>query len=235
MTIFSREAEVCCSNCGQVMEDRLIDMAPEHRTFASDMENGKQDLSHAGAPERMGIRYDTSLGCSTDKSTSIGRQIAYAQRFVEKEAPPRVLTRVMAEYDKITDSLHVSEHLRTLADEMYVEYCSQKRMGSKKSKAAYAACIYYAGNTGHAKLGVKQVGEAFAIQDKFGAMVNLVQKTLIIGKFTEIFSNSGTDNDGEKWVTPMVLCQHGIAELKKQTVVIECRKIWNVLKAQQVC
>ena len=45
-------AELCCSSCGLVLKDRIVETGPEWRTFSSD---GKDDRSRTGTPTSIAM------------------------------------------------------------------------------------------------------------------------------------------------------------------------------------
>src|SRR5271157_4115064 len=71
-------AELCCSSCGLVIKDKIVESGPEWRTFSSD---GKDDRSRTGTPTSIAM-HDMGL------ATVIGS--------VNKDASGRSLSGSMA-------------------------------------------------------------------------------------------------------------------------------------------
>ena len=92
-----REAELVCTGCGLVLEDRLIVDAPERRAFAED---GKEDPSRVG----YSTTWSSHLTLGIDTSTAYGKQLAKVHAQINnhddagKKRVPRGVTAVMREF-----------------------------------------------------------------------------------------------------------------------------------------
>ena len=228
--VIDRKAgDLLCKDCGLVLEQHMLDETPEHRSFADD--NGsKADPSRVGCPA-------TLLRCDIDTSTQLGKMLAKTQSRVMsgalahdgKRMPSHGVTAVINEYKDLVIKMNIVDHVRRCADEMFTVVIGNKNLIGDNRKAAYAACMFYAGKNAERIISAEEIRVAFGINRHFAKICNIVSATLRSSPEWPDFAFIDKKLTGADVVARMVKCQLKIPCDMIAKVTLQCDKIWAVL------
>lgn len=230
-----REAELICRGCGLVLEDRMIDETFELRSYAN----------LDAAAENMRYSYDKSgvLHSTIDSSTSKGKSLSYwnsksimSTSTHDAKTAKRAMDN-MKEFEGYTNNASISEHALELAEEMFIALSSEKNFKGLNKRAAYGACVYFALQ---GKFTINEIELMFDIPKNFSKMCTQVQEILSgIDNKNKSWSSIFYDkeykgNDGSDTIGRMVACQVDIPQNQMRFVSIQCKKVWDILKRDQL-
>jgi hypothetical protein len=256
--IDSKEAELVCCHCGLVLQDHMLDYAPEHRNFADDS-SVKQDRSRTGFASQR-------LGCNIEDSSGLGRRLAGMSRKVF-EAPVSVaggdvteapVTRgneaIKREFEDYVRGLGIGEDCLLVANQLFDDYTRARKTAGLNRKAAYVACVYYATKASASRRTMKEIAAHFdrildegqsksknTIEKRMARTVNLVHDVLRqIPRWKDMFVVSdavdhvpkatGRAISGREVVKHMVAaCTASIPASRRAAIDLQCLSIWDRL------
>ncbi len=147
-------AEIICSDCGRVIDEKLMDLGPEWRAFDSEQRTKR---SRVGAPMTYTI-HDKGLSTVIDwrNKDSYGNDIApkkraqmyrlrkWQQRIRVSNATERNLAFALTELDRAASRLTLTKNVRETASMMYRRAVKMGLIRGRSIEGVAAASIYAA-------------------------------------------------------------------------------------------
>ncbi|AEH23741.1 transcription initiation factor IIB [Pyrococcus yayanosii] len=140
--------EIYCQNCGEIIQENIIDLRPDYRIFDS---NQWKKRSRIGAPESI-LLHDKGLSTDIgiDRSlTGLMREKMYRlrrwqSRLRVSDAAERNLAFALSELDRITAQLKLPKHVEEEAARLYREAVRRGLIRGRSIESVIAACVYAA-------------------------------------------------------------------------------------------
>jgi transcription initiation factor TFIIB len=154
MVIDSPGGELCCSNCGFVMKDKIVEAGPEWRSFSSEE---KDNRSRTGSPISITM-HDMGLatvigGTNKDASgrslsgsmkSTVERLRTWDRRSQVHESADRNLRQAFSQLRGFSDKLTVSESVTEKAAYIYRKALERNLVRGRSITSIIAASLYAA-------------------------------------------------------------------------------------------
>lgn len=154
LTCDPNRGELICSNCGLVVNDKLIDKGPEWRAFDADQ---REKRTRVGAPMTYTI-HDRGLSTMIDwkNKDHFGKEIPaklraqiyrlrrWQSRIRVSDATERNLTFALSELDRMSSHLGLPKNLRECAAKIYREAVKSHLIRGRSIEGVAAASLYAA-------------------------------------------------------------------------------------------
>jgi transcription initiation factor TFIIB len=177
MVTDSTGSELCCSDCGLVVKERIVDQGPEWRSFSADGEKG--DRSRTGIPTSiamhdmglatvMGAMNRDAAGRSLPGSmkSTVERMRTWDRRSQVHESTDRNLRQAFSELRRFSDKLTVSEAVTEKAAYFYRKALERNLVRGRSITAMMAASLYAACRDGEIPRTLKDVAAVSNIKKK---------------------------------------------------------------------
>ena len=176
MVIDGTGSELCCSSCGLVVKEKIVDAGPEWRSFSGDE---KGDRSRAGTPTSIAI-HDMGLatvigGLNKDASgrslsgsmkSTVERLRTWDRRSQAHESADRNLRQAFSELRRFSDKLTVSEAVTEKAAYFYRKALERNLVRGRSITAIIAASLYAACRDGQIPRTLKDVAAVSNVKKK---------------------------------------------------------------------
>jgi transcription initiation factor TFIIB len=169
-------AEFCCSSCGLVLKDKIVETRPEWRTFASD---GRDDRSRTGTPTSI-VMHDMGLATvigalNKDASgrsltgsvaSTVERLRTWDRRSQVHESADRNLKQAFSELRRLSERLAISESAAERAAYFYRKALERGLVRGRSISSIIAASLYAACRDGEIPRTLKDVAAASNVKKK---------------------------------------------------------------------
>ena len=169
-------AEVCCSSCGLVLKDKIVQTGPEWRSFSSD---GKDDQSRTGMPTSIAV-HDMGLATmigSTNRDASgkslsgsmastVERLRTWDRRSQTHQSADRNLRQAFSELRRLSENLSISESGTERAAYFYRKALERGLVRGRSISAIIAASLYAACRDQEIPRTLKDVAAASNVKKK---------------------------------------------------------------------
>jgi len=169
-------AELCCSSCGLVLKDKIVETGPEWRTFASD---GKDDRSRTGTPTSIAM-HDMGLATvigslnkdasgrslSGSMASTVERLRTWDRRSQVHESADRNLRQAFSELGRLSERLAISESVTERAAYFYRKALERGLVRGRAISSIIAASLYAACRDGEIPRTLKDVAAASNVKKK---------------------------------------------------------------------
>lgn len=170
--------DIVCDSCGLVLDNRIIDIRSEWRSFANDDHNG-DDPSRVGDsanPLLNGSQLETSIGAADGKQS---RALARLQNNAAgQDKTTKTLLQAYKEIGAYCDAIQISKNIAESAKHIFKLVEEKKALKGKPQDAIIAGCIFIAcrqagvGRTFReihmlTKVGKKDIGKVFKLLESF--------------------------------------------------------------------
>jgi transcription initiation factor TFIIB len=176
MVIDGSGSELCCSDCGLVVKEKIVDVGPEWRSFSGDE---KGDRSRTGTPTSIAI-HDMGLatvvgGLNKDASgkslsgsmkTTVERLRTWDRRSQVHESSDRNLRQAFSELRRFSDKLTVSAAVTEKAAYYYRKALERNLVRGRSITAIIAASLYAACRDGQIPRTLKDVAAVSNVKRK---------------------------------------------------------------------
>jgi transcription initiation factor TFIIB len=138
-------ATLVCASCGMVLEDRVVSMESEWRTFNSDEGKG-DDPSRVGEAENdlnLGDHLETRISTS-QSSSKASRMLAAAQNKQSSEKTNKSLASSFKQVDFWGEKAALQKNIRDTAKTYLKQVDDAKAFKGKQQDAVVAGCIFIA-------------------------------------------------------------------------------------------
>jgi transcription initiation factor TFIIB len=138
-------ATLVCASCGMVLEDRVVSMESEWRTFNSDEGKG-DDPSRVGEAENdlnLGDHLETRISTS-QSSSKASRMLAAAQNKQSSEKTNKSLASAFKQVDIWGERAALQKNIRDTAKTYLKQVDDAKAFKGKQQDAVVAGCIFIA-------------------------------------------------------------------------------------------
>jgi transcription initiation factor TFIIB len=138
-------ATLICASCGMVLEDRVISLESEWRTFNSDEGKG-DDPSRVGEAENdlnLGDHLETRIS-SSQSSSKASRMLAAAQNKQSSEKTNKNLSSAFKQVDFWGEKAALQKNIRDTAKTYLKQVDDAKAFKGKQQDAVVAGCIFIA-------------------------------------------------------------------------------------------
>jgi transcription initiation factor TFIIB len=169
-------AELCCSSCGLVLKDKIVETGPEWRSFASD---GKDDRSRTGTPTSIAMH---DMGLATvigafnkdaagkslqgSMASTVERLRTWDRRSQLHESADRNLKQAFSELQRLSDRLAISESVAEKAAYFYRKALERGLVRGRSISSIIAASLYAACRDGEIPRTLKDVAAASNVKKK---------------------------------------------------------------------
>ncbi len=148
------ESEVCCEDCGLILEEETIDRGPEWRAFNATERDSK---SRVGAPTTQTMHdkglttsidwknkdaYGRSL--SSEKRSQMNRLRKWQERIRTKDAGERNLQFALSETDRMASALGVPRSVREVASVLYRRALEEDLIRGRSIEGVATSTLYAA-------------------------------------------------------------------------------------------
>lgn len=177
MVIDSTGAELCCSNCGLVVKEKIVDVGPEWRSFSGDGERG--DRSRTGVPTSIAIHdmgLSTMMGAANrdasgksltgSMKSTVERMRTWDRRSQVHESTDRNLRQAFSELRRFSDKLNVSDAVTEKAAYFYRKALERNMVRGRSITAIIAASLYAACRDGEIPRTLKDVAAVSNVKKK---------------------------------------------------------------------
>jgi len=168
--------ELCCSNCGMVLKEKIIETGPEWRRFSED---GKDDRSRTGIPTSiaqhdMGLatvigvanRDASGRSLSGSMKSTVERLRTWDRRSQVHESTDRNLRQAFSELRRLSDKLIVSEAVTERAAYFYRKALERNLVRGRSITSIIAASLYAACRDGQIPRTLKDVAVVSNVKKK---------------------------------------------------------------------
>jgi transcription initiation factor TFIIB len=168
--------ELCCSNCGMVLKEKITETGPEWRRFSED---GKDDRSRTGIPTSiaqhdMGLatvigvtnRDASGRSLSGSMKSTVERLRTWDRRSQVHESADRNLRQAFSELRRLSDNLVVSEAVTEKAAYFYRKALERGLVRGRSINAIISASLYAACRDGQIPRTLKDVAMASNVKKK---------------------------------------------------------------------
>ncbi|SPN97585.1 probable transcription initiation factor IIB [Cephalotrichum gorgonifer] len=170
--------DIVCDSCGLVLDNRIVDVRSEWRSFANDDQNG-DDPSRVGDsanPLLNGSQLETSIGAADGRQS---RNLARLQNNASgQDKTTKTLLQAYKEISTYCDVIHIPKHISETAKHIFKLTEEKKALKGKPQDAIIAGCIFIAcrqagvGRTFReihmlTKVGKKDIGKVFKLLEAF--------------------------------------------------------------------
>jgi transcription initiation factor TFIIB len=138
-------ATLVCASCGLVLEDRVVSMESEWRTFNSDEGKG-DDPSRVGEAEselHLGDHLETRI-LTSQSSSKASRMLAAAQNKQSSEKTNKSLASAFKQVDFWGERAALQKNIRDTAKTYLKQVDDAKAFKGKQQDAVVAGCIFIA-------------------------------------------------------------------------------------------
>jgi len=169
-------SELCCSSCGLVLKDRIVETGPEWRNFSGD---GKEDPSRTGIPTSiaqhdMGLatvigvanRDASGRSLSGSMKSTVERLRTWDRRSQVHESVDRNLRQAFSELRRLSEKLAVSESVTERAAYFYRKALERNLVRGRSITSIIAASLYAACRDGQIPRSLKDVAAVSNIKKK---------------------------------------------------------------------
>lgn len=136
------EGDIVCTDCGEVLKDKLVDTRSEWRTFAND-DQGNDDPSRVGDGANHllnGSQLETAIA-SGDRGA---RDLQRAQTKAGSDKATRSLLQAYKEIGAFCDAINIGKNVADTAKHIYKVVDDAKVLKNKPQEAVIAGCIFIA-------------------------------------------------------------------------------------------
>jgi transcription initiation factor TFIIB len=168
--------ELCCSNCGMVLKDKIVETGPEWRHFSED---GKESHSRTGVPTSiaqhdMGLatvigvsnRDASGRSLSGSMKSTVERLRTWDRRSQVHESTDRNLRQAFSELRRLSDKLVVSEAVTERAAYFYRKALERNLVRGRSITSIIAASLYAACRDGQIPRTLKDVAAVSNVKKK---------------------------------------------------------------------
>ena len=168
--------ELCCSNCGMVLKEKITETGPEWRRFSED---GKDDRSRTGIPTSiaqhdMGLatvigvanRDASGRSLSGSMKSTVERLRTWDRRSQVHESSDRNLRQAFSELQRLSDKLVVSEAVTERAAYFYRKALERGLVRGRSISSIISASLYAACRDGQIPRTLKDVAVASNVKKK---------------------------------------------------------------------
>lgn len=127
-----RQGSAECRSCGLVINERLLDLGTEWRTFQSDEGDDPNRAGHAANPLLDGEQ-GTSIGAGGKGAGALNIALSRAQNRNSTSAADKVMILVMSSLDRYCERLSLTASVSNRAKELFKRY--QDHLTLKKTSA----------------------------------------------------------------------------------------------------
>lgn len=169
-------AEVCCGNCGLILDDRIMDFGPEWRAFNSEERNRR---SRVGSPMTLTVHdkgLSTMIGfedrdifgkkLSASKRAQAYRLRKWQIRTRVHSSVDRNLAHAMAELDRISSQLGIPRSVKETSALMYRKAIDRRLIRGRSIEAMIAATVYAASRIRHVPRTLDEVADQSRVNRK---------------------------------------------------------------------
>lgn len=137
-------SDLCCANCGRVLEDRLINYESEWRTFNND-EKGGEDPTRVGDADNELLfgQQGTVIGGGANMSRE-ARKLKKAQAMQNEDKNNRALQNAYNTIDTWADAEHLTHGVKNLAKSFYKQVYEAGSLRGKNLNGVLASCLFLA-------------------------------------------------------------------------------------------
>jgi len=156
----SRGGRLVCTNCGLVVNNKLISDEAEWRNFSESDRRGAD-------PNRVGGGYDELLGAGANMLTLVGDDCRLAM--LQKHQFTSEERKMMQAYDiikKFTAKLTLPQDVGHCAQELYKQIAETKSMTGKKNLTVCATVLYIAAKAGRNARPIRELCEILSVKRK---------------------------------------------------------------------
>jgi transcription initiation factor TFIIB len=169
-------AELCCSSCGLVLKDKIVENGPEWRTFAND---GKDDRSRTGTPTSI-VMHDMGLATvigaankdasgrllSGSMASTVERLRTWDRRSQVHESADRNMKQAFNELRRLSERLAVSGSVAERAAYFYRKALERGLVRGRAITSIMAASLYAACRDREIPRTLKDVAAASNVKKK---------------------------------------------------------------------
>ncbi|XP_072960105.1 transcription initiation factor IIB-like [Typha angustifolia] len=183
VTVFDRTTGDCiCTECGLVLEARMVDETQEWRQFADDSRSNDPNrvggrvnpLLDDGSPETIVISTSSGGGRTSSLPRSVNLK---SERFVD---PKRALVRAFDAISAMSDRLCLLTTIKDRAKEIYKSVEKEKILCGRSQDAFLAACLFVACRLEHTPRTMNEICTVAngAPKKKIGQYVSRIESEL---------------------------------------------------------
>lgn len=197
-------ATVVCASCGMVLEDRIVSMESEWRTFNSDEGKG-DDPSRVGEAENelnLGEHLETRIGTGFSSSKA-SRMLAAAQNKSSSEKSNKSLASSFKQVDFWGEKAALPKNIRDTAKMYLKQVDDAKAFKGKQPDAVVAGCIFIACRQARAGRSFNEIHQLTQVPKK---EIGRVHKSL------ENFLRNAADAKIER-----IMADGGIADIGRES------------------
>lgn len=205
-------ATLVCGSCGMVLEDRVVSLESEWRTFNSDEGKG-DDPSRVGEAENelnLGDHLETRIS-SSQSSSKASRMLAAAQNKQSSEKTNKSLSSSFKQVDFWGEKAALQKNIRDTAKTYLKQVDDAKAFKGKQQDAVVAGCIFIACRQAQAgrsfneihqltQVPKKEIGRVYKHLEKFlrnaadAKMVRIEAEGGIVNTATTAYKNTKSTN-----------------------------------------
>ncbi len=169
-------AELCCSSCGLVVKEKIVETGPEWRSFSGDEKN---DRSRTGIPTSIAMHdmgLSTMIGAANKDASgrslsgstrsTVERLRTWDRRSQVHESADRNLRQAFNELRRLSDRLSISESVTEKAAYFYRKALERNLVRGRSISAIIAASLYAACRDAEIPRTLKDVAAASNIKKK---------------------------------------------------------------------
>lgn len=145
--LITEGATLVCESCGLVLQDRVVSLESEWRTFNTDESKGDDPnrVGEADSDLTLGEHLETRIGTS-HSSSKFSRSLAAAQSKLSSDKTNKSLAASFRLVDIWSEKAALTKNIKDLTKSylMTIDKSNQTKLRSKHPKAVVAACIFVA-------------------------------------------------------------------------------------------
>lgn len=138
-------SDLCCANCGRVLEDRMINYESEWRTFNND-EKGGEDPTRVGDADNELLfgQQGTTIGGGGANLSREARKLKKAQAMQNEDKNNRALQNAYNIIDTWADAEHLTHGVKNTAKSLYKQVYEIGSLRGKNLNVVLASCLFIA-------------------------------------------------------------------------------------------
>jgi len=172
--------DAICSDCGAVLEEGVIDMTSEWRTFASD--SGSVDPSRVGAaanPLLGDSGLSTMVARDPKGNNTFGDNLRKWNNRGAQSSSDRNLINAFRDIDRMAEHMSLPPKIANSSKEYYAKVEKHKSLRGRSTEAIVAACVYIGCRMEGVPRTLKEIAALTSIQKKeIGSSFNYIKKLL---------------------------------------------------------
>ncbi|KAF9963586.1 transcription initiation factor IIB [Modicella reniformis] len=138
-----RTGDLVCRDCGLVLEDRIVDMRSEWRTFADDDGDDPSRVGAAANPLLSGPQLDTVIS-NMSGTTKLAKDLSRMHSKVTIDRDTHKLLDVYKDISAMCDAIGLTKVIADTAKQLFKHIHDERLLRGRLDQAVMTACIYIA-------------------------------------------------------------------------------------------